>query len=317
MDERYNDMDMLIARFLAGEATPDEAMQLEDWISASAENREAFHQAQAIWGTAAPTPDVEKLWQTLPIHKKSKIIFFTPLRIAAGLLFLAAASVVAYLVMHQAEPVETFLTEQSFEEPRSFSLPEKSSVTLNKTSSLRYAQNFTRQVHLTGEAYFDVTPDPLKPFTITAEELQIKVLGTAFDVSAYAADSTVRVQVIHGKVQMKHLGDSATLLAGDRGVFNKQTKKIRVIKTETHNNLGYATREFEYTDRPLSEILNDLATAYGVTFEMENPAVKTCRLTGEYRGTTLPVILEIITKSLDLEYTINGNRVYISGDGCL
>lgn len=320
MDEHYNDIDTLIAKFLAGEASPEEAMQLDDWMNLSPVNRAAFEQAQVAWGMPYRKPESEKIWKSLRVERKSKTILFTPTRIAAGLLFLAVSSIVSYQVFRQTNPVEeTFLTQKSFEQPISFSLPEKSSVTLNKKSSLRYAKNFSvdRHVALAGEAYFNVTPDKLKPFTIQAGDLEIKVLGTAFDVSAYAQDSLIRVEVVHGKVQMKHLHDSLTLLAGERGVFNKQTKRMRLIKAETHNKLAYATKVFGYIDKPLAEILEDLTLAYGVTFELEKPAVNGCRLTGEYRGMTLPVILEVITKSLDLTYTINGNRVYISGDGCL
>ncbi|HMV10278.1 MAG TPA: FecR domain-containing protein [Cyclobacteriaceae bacterium] len=317
MDERYNDIDTLIAKFLAGEASPEEAMQLDDWINASSENRETFSRAQAVWGTNIPVPDVQKLWQTLPANRKSKIVFFTPLRVAAGLLLLAAASLVTYWAIREVDHNETYLTYESFNSPLPFSLPEKSAVTLNRASSLRHAQNFTRQVFLSGEAYFDITPDPQSPFTIIADDLEIRVLGTAFDVSAYKPDSTIRVQVVHGKVQMKHEGDSILLLAGDQGIFNKQTKNLRIVKTRTHNNLGYATHAFSYTDKPLAEILNDLSAAYGVAFEVEISAVKGCRLTGDYQRMTLPLLLEVITKSLDLTYTINGNRVYISGDGCL
>lgn len=320
MDEHYNDIDTLIAKFLAGEASPEEAMQLDDWINQSPVNRAAFDQAQVAWGKLYRKSDPEKIWKSLPVARKSKTVFFTPIRIAAGLLFLAVLSIVSYQVFRQTNRVdETFLTQKSFEQPVAFSLPEKSSVTLNKTSSLRYAKNFPQNRHavLEGEAYFDVTPDKLKLFTIQAGELEISVLGTAFDVSAYAQDSLIRVEVVDGKVQMKHLHDSITLLGGESGVFNKQTKRIRLIKAETHNKLAYATKVFEYTDKPLAEILEDLTLAYGVTFELEKPGVNGCRLTGEYRGMSLPVILEVITKSLDLTYTINGNRVYISGDGCL
>ena len=88
-------------------------------------------------------------------------------------------------------------------------------------------------------------------------------------------------------------------------------------KTENHNNIGYATHTFTYTDNALGQILDELSVAYGVTFEVENLRVKNCHLTGEYHAMALPVILEVISKSLDLSYSINGNRVYISGDGCL
>lgn len=320
MNEHDNDIESLIAKFLAGEASPEEAMMLEDWMDESIINREAFNQAEAAWQfnkSRHPQPDLQKIYATLPIARKR--VLRAPLRIAAAIVLLTVAAIFTYRAFAPTVAEDSFLTRKSFDKPVSFTLPEKSAITLNKNSSLRYEKVFTRvrRMYLTGEAYFEVTPDDTKPFVIVADALEVKVLGTVFNVLSYPADTLVHVHVVHGRVQMKHATDSLVLLAGDRGFYHKQTHKLWIEKTTAHNNLGYATHAFEYSDQPLREILNDLSAAYGVTFELENTSVMGCRLTGEYRGMTLPVILEVITKSLDLKYTVNGNRVYISGDGCL
>ena len=102
----------------------------------------------------------------------------------------------------------------------------------NENSQLRYPQTFevARTVTLSGEAYFEVTPDSQKPFIISADAIEVKVLGTAFNVSAYAADTVIRIQVVHGKVQVKHLTDSLELEGGQRGLYNKITQKLSVEK---------------------------------------------------------------------------------------
>ena len=323
MDEHYNDIDALIAKFLAGEATPEEAMMLHDWTELSEANKKQLEAAEAVWlldSTGYQKPDTAKLFESFPFTKKRKHVLFTPLRIAASILLLMSISAVLYFFTRPIpEENKNWITKESSQQPLSWQLPEKTTVTLNGKSRIRYPETFEsiRKVELSGEAYFEVTPDPLKPFVISVDALEIKVLGTAFDVSAYDADSIVRVQVVHGSVRMKHKTDSLVLKAGQKGLYDKVMEKLWLEQPPNHNNIGYATHTFSYTDIRLEQILHDLEAAYRVTVEVENPQVKNCHLTGEYHSLDLPVILEVISKSLDLTYSINGNRVYISGDGCL
>ncbi len=325
MDELYNDIDMLIAKFLAGEASPDEAMMLHDWIEQSDSNRRLMQAAETAWAlnnTSYQKPDVTKAFQALPLVKQTKQVFLTPWRIAASVLIVLCTGVSLYFFLRterSTSPEKLWITKESTQRPYSWQLPENTSVTLNGNSSLRYPQTFEniRSVTLSGEAYFHVTPDPRKTFIISADAIEVKVLGTGFNVTAYPTDSVVSVQVVHGSVMMKHVTDSLVLKSGEKGLYHKITQKLWIERPENQNNIGYATHTFTYADKSLAQILDDLSNAYGVNFEVENPRVKECHLTGEYHSMTLPVILEVISKSLDLTYSINGNRVYISGDGCL
>lgn len=322
MDEQYNDMDMLIAKFLAGEATPEEAMLLHDWTEQSDANKKLMEHAEAAWAMNALSyqkPDVREAFQVLHRVKPNKQVLLTPFRIAASVFIILCSGAILYFSLRPSRDENPWIIKESTHQSYSLQLPEKTSVTLNENSQLRYPQIFetSRTVTLSGEAYFDVTSDPQKPFIISAGPIEVKVLGTTFNVSAYPTDTLISVQVVSGKVRIKHLTDSLELEAGQKGLYHKITKKLSIEKAENHNNIGYATHTFTYTDNSLGQILDDLSVAYGVTFNVENPRVKECHLTGEYHSMTLPVVLEVISKSLDLTYSINGNRVYISGDGCL
>lgn len=322
MDKLYNDIDILIAKFLSGEASPEEAMLLQDWIDQSEANKKIFKATEAAW-TLTPSayqkPDAEQAFQSLQLTRQAKQIRFTPLRIAASIIFILCALVALYFSLRTTQKEKLWITKASTQKSFSWQLPEKTTVTLNENSHIRYPKIFEdiRKVELSGEAYFDVTPDPLKPFVLSANGVEIKVLGTAFNVLAYEADTLVSVEVVHGRVSMKYVTDSLILTAGQKGLFNRITKKLWLERAENHNKIAYATHSFTYSDNSLEQILDDLSAAYGVTFEIENPKVKNCHLTGEYHSLELPVILEVISKSLDLTYNISGNRVYISGDGCL
>ncbi len=321
-----NDWDLKIAKFLAGEASPEEAAELQDWLEESEANRNVFELAEASWSFASgdqyQKPDSVAAFHALHAATSApRRIYFTPVRIAASLLLGGCIAAGIYFMSRQdAVTIEQqWITKVTEQTNAAWVLPEGSSVTLNSNSRIQYPKTFkhTRSVSLTGEAFFTVTPDTTRPFVITTDDIEVKVLGTEFNVSAHSADSLVRVQVIHGRVMMLHGADSLILYANQKGFYSKSTQTLWIEETKTHNNLGYATHTFTYEDRSLQAILKDLSVAYNVTFELSNPRVNDCRLTGDYYNMQLPVILEVICKSLDLTYRINGNQVYISGDGCL
>lgn len=326
MNTPDNDWDVEIAKFLAGEASPDDAAALHAWIEESEANRKVFELAEAAWALASTDryqkPDSVAAFRALKASTSApKTIYFTPLGIAASLLLGGCIAAGIYLASRSEEITieQPWITKATKQANEAWVLSEGSSVTLNSNSRLRYPKTFqhTRTVELTGEAFFTVTPDATKPFVITTDDLEVRVLGTEFNVSAQPADSLVRVQVVHGKVMMLHGADSIFLYANQKGFYRKSTQALWIEETKTNNNLGYATHTFTYEDRSLQAILNDLSAAYNVTFELSNSRVNDCHLTGEYHDMPLPVILEVICKSLDLTYRINGNQVYISGDGCL
>jgi transmembrane sensor len=324
MSKPDNDWDVEIAKFLAGEASPEEAAALHTWLDESEANRKIFALAEVAWAYASTDtykkPDTAAAYRTLKTATRAKRNYFTPLRMAASLLLGTCIAVGIYFGTRTTQAVEhPWITKVTTETHTAWVLPEGSAITLNSNSRLRYPKIFehTRTAELTGEAYFNVTPDSTKPFIISTDEVQVKVLGTKFNVSAHAVDSLVRVQVVQGKVMVSHGTDSIILVANQHGFYRKSTRTLWIEETETNNNLGYATHTFTYEDRSLRTILKDLSTAYHVTFELSNARVNDCHLTGEYHDMSLPVILEVVCRSLDLTYRITGNRVYISGDGCL
>lgn len=319
-----HDWDAQIARFLAGEASPEEAIALHDWIGESEANRQTFEIAKTAWGLTGmdqhKKPDATAIFRRLKTETQSFRRYFTPLQIAASLLLGVCIAAGAYLVTRTTpQPEQLWITKTSKQANVAWLLPEGSIITLNSNSRLRYPKTFdhTRTVALTGEAFFTVKTDVAKPFIIVTDDVQVKVLGTEFNVSAHPADSLVRVQVVHGSVLMSHGTDSIVVQKDQKGFYRKSTQTLWIEETQTNNNLGYATHTFAYEDRSFRNILEELSAAYNVTFELSDPRVNDCHLTGEYLDMSLPLILEVVCHSLDLTYHINGNRVYISGDGCL
>lgn len=319
--------DSLIAKFLAGEATPEEAMLMSDWIDQSPENKFLFDQSQQVWAMqnnlVIIKTDKAKAWKTISENispSKSIPLFFTPFRIAASIILIATSALVVYLWKPTAVQQDEWIVKNSHQEISTVALSEGTSIVLNKNSTLVYPIEFrgpTRTINLSGEAFFDVTHNSNKPFVINYEDINIKVLGTAFNIRYLENSGSVETQVTRGKVMMYDQNNSIIINEGWTGIYERSTKKLSLRKTKTANNLGYATHTLTFEDTSLKEVTDNLSESYGVVFVFENEKLKDCHLTSSYKNKPLSFILDVIAESLNLEYIVKGNTVYLSGNGCL
>lgn len=321
----------LLVKFFAGEATPEEAIAIANWVEQSQDNRNLYNELENAWELgrtgARKTPDKEIAWANLQTVLKEKntpriIPFRFNYKIAASILLFLTAGLVAYFYYFKTPaPVEEVIAshrkKRTSKEVEKVKLADGTSVTINRNSTLEWLDNFntkSREVSLAGEAFFDVAHNPEKPFIITVDEVQVKVLGTAFNVSS--TDSTTTAEVIRGKVMMYTSEKQIILEAGMMGHYDKETKELSVIKLTNENGIAYVTHSLSFESASLKEVCEQLSKAYGVQFVLSTK-VKGCTLTSEYHDKSLTFILSVISESLGITYEIKDNIVYITGDGCL
>lgn len=231
----------LVGRYLAGEASPEEAIAVDEWRERSAENRARFEELVTLWEQAAAgnsweAPDDTNAWQQLsadlqlPATSRIRNLFDWRLKIAVALLIILGAGVGAWLFLER--PVLTPPDQIISAEPSILSdtLQDQSVITLARKSRLLVSDGFAitnRQVTLVGEGYFSVKPFPGQPFTIMAGEVKIVVVGTAFNVKQ---DTTgVTVGVSHGVVKMIAGTDSLLVNAGTTGVYERRLQQLHLL----------------------------------------------------------------------------------------
>jgi len=202
-------------------------------------------------------------------------------------------------------------------------LEDGTQVWMNANSKLEYDDNFlegaTREVTLEGEAYFDVTPDKSRPFIVHIHGVDIKVLGTSFNVKGYVDESQVEATLVHGKITIAGRGDQdqVTLAANQRAVFLRENKKLLVennVETDTYTSWRKGVLVFE--DQPLYEILPVLERTFNVTIHTEAGAALDCRFTAKIKNKSLQDVLELFRTSDTIGYRIDGNEVFIDGNFC-
>jgi transmembrane sensor len=229
-------------------------------------------------------------------------------------------------------------------------LPDGSQVWLNSGSKLTYGKEFgvnKREVTLIGEAYFDVVKNPSKPFLIHARNIDIRVVGTAFNVKSYPGDKTTETSLIRGIIEVKIKNrpkEKIILRPNEKLVVAADEKEEKIIdpkqlKTSVVSlkstpqvvidKITYASEDSTvietswmenkliFTDESFRELAMKMERWYGITMKFEDPSCEQLRFTGTFQGETLQQALKAlkITSTYNAEtfnYKINKEVVTIS-----
>jgi len=320
--------DELIAKYLSGEASPEEAVALDDWLQVPA-NRLRFSALQKVWEASFPSKsyrpvNLERAWGNVEQHKhagqktpearhhpKSNVIF----KIAASVLLILSFGGIFYL--YQTKKPEA-ISLSSGDSLKHIHFEDHSVAILNRNSHLVYPQNFNneqREVEFTkGEAFFNIAPDAQKPFVIRTEIATIKVLGTAFNVLVKA--DTLEVSVDHGKVLVYTSTDSVYLEKGEAAFLLANDTAFKTHDSNS-NVWAYATHKFVFNNTSVSEVFRYVEKAQDCTIHISNPEIGNCKLTATFESVSTDYMLNLITEALNLSVTKNDDRTFtVEGEGC-
>lgn len=206
-------------------------------------------------------------------------------------------------------------------------LPDGTVVWLHPQAELHYPVPFQtdrRSVTFAGEAFFEVTKDAHRPFLIQSGPMQIRVVGTSFNVRATPRQAIFEVAVVTGKVLVRSTrpGERASfapvvLLPRQEVLYNVSTDQLTrySLPAEPRRPL-YEPVSVAFSDASMKDVIDQLEARFNVRIRAANPAVNACRLTADFTHQSLPAILELLCASLDATYTIAGGTVMIDGEGC-
>jgi len=154
------------------------------------------------------------------------------------------------------------------------SFPDGSRVWLNAASSIKYPLKFegNRTVILTGQAYFEIAPDPGHPFIVKVGEMEVRVLGTSFDIMAYKDEQVVNTTLVNGAVKVLQGNTSATLHPGQQSTLNPANGKMEIAIANLENVLAWRNGKFELENTGLPTFLRQLSRWYDIEIAVEAPA---------------------------------------------
>lgn len=327
--EEKNNIDEKWVAYLAGEteSTPD--LPVSD-------HRE-FAAWEEIWDLAGTThsfrhSDPDQAWKKLneKIVAKSTVLphrRFSFLRYAALFLALFALGSITFLLTRNQQMVPNdsvaALPEmkiiRTLSHPATFTtvvLPDGTTVKLNAGTTLQYPEKFTagsRVVKLSGEGYFDVVHDTMKPFVVEVDNALVEDIGTSFNVSSYPGKK-VEVNVTSGSVRIteKISRKEALLAAGSSGKIASANGTISVSNQLSSNYISWMTKQLSFRHTPLSTVLEELENCYHVRLEISDPRIAKISYTANFEKFDLEDILPIIARTHHLTVTKQSNGYVLS-----
>ncbi len=196
----------------------------------------------------------------------------------------------------------------------SITLSDGTIVYLNSESELRYPVNFVgrdRRVYLSGEAYFDVVQDEAHPFIVDMGNSSVRVLGTSFDVRAYADEDEVLTTLVQGSVKFSAGKEFVTLEPGKQAVLGK-SGSIETREVDTYLYTAWKEGVFAFKRQRLEEIMKVVARWYDVNIFWENVSQKEVTFTGKMkRYDDFSKVVEVLEMTGNTEFVIKENNIFI------
>jgi ferric-dicitrate binding protein FerR (iron transport regulator) len=188
-------------------------------------------------------------------------------------------------------------------------LPDRSHVWLNKKASLSFAKkakDFKRSVKLTGEAYFEVSHNPAKPFTVFSDAGLVRVLGTSFNINPSLNGKTI-IDVYTGRVKCVLKKDSSkqiTLIGGQRGILTPAENKIEKDSVCDINSLAWKTGKIAFHNSSLQKVCLTLSTYFDTTITCSTE-VSNLSLNVQFNHPRIDDALKVIGITLDLQVKVD------------
>jgi transmembrane sensor len=329
----------LVAKYLSGEATTSDKQAVENWAAFSEQNRNELEEAKylfektgeyyqiksfntnAAWIKTKQKTDSKTISITPP-EKPRKVFISTFYKYAAILVLALLVGTAGYYfgLKNQLQHVYSEVISAENQVVNEYILPDGSVVALNSNSKLQFPKKFKnniREVTITGEAFFDVQPDPEKPFIINAGKAQVKVLGTSFNISAYPENETVEVVVETGTVQVVSTEKLSTpetseilLNPGEKGILLNSLRKLEKGLNSDPNYLAWKTHNLVFNNIPLADVINRLNKTYHTEIKLKDETLQHLVLTAQFEKKSVEFILNVVQLTFGLELE-QENDIYI------
>ena len=367
MQNRKGNIDVqVLMRYLEGIGTYEDTCKVKVWFSDAESEDELYKKCLQFWDGISLEPNIFGYSETNTldhIHHKIKLeeaVFLNKTNIFKSIIRYAAIFILAFSLSgmlffyvgknHVANP------KQSFSElivplgsRAQFSLPDGTAVTLNAGSKLKYDNRFgitDRVVQLEGEGYFKVAKDASRTFTVKTSYLNVRALGTEFNVKAYPDDKTIETTLVEGSVNIESISekknaDMHVLKPNQKLTFFKKDSTVVDETVETKGKVENKTQTIQkqkiasiprlvteniniepviswkenrwiFEKQSLSQIAIELERKFDVQIKFESDRLKTFRFTGIIINEPIEQVLEVMSITAPINFKLKGRVVTLS-----
>ncbi|WP_339923819.1 FecR domain-containing protein [uncultured Cyclobacterium sp.] len=322
--------DSLLIKYLLEETSPDEIAAVETWIAENPKHKKHFQEFRWVWTKSkdlvqSGNMDEEAAWERFQmlreanqkkVQPKAHQVFLASgwARIAATFMLLAAVTAIVFSFLpHSGKALYSNVALVADQEATEEVLLDGSLLTLNKNAKLSYSQKWlgnNRLVKLEqGEAFFEVEKNPKKPFVVAVGELEVKVLGTSFNIKKTKEKTIVIVeegvvQVKTGTVGLLLQKNEKATINNDKGTIEKSVSTDQLFKY-------YVSKEFVAKNLKLTTLVDALNDAYNSEVEVLSVRAKEMSITTTLDYGSLRDNLEIISQTLGVTVYQKGDNIII------
>ena len=328
-----NRLAYLFYRFYEKKCTPAEQDELFTLLQNAEYDAELRQLIDKSWTQDIPTylqdPQIADrilehiIRQAPPVLQTPSVNRFTPwLKYAAAVIIIAGISLWVVTHWRSAQhplPAPALAVIPSPAPDQCITLPDGSKVLLHKHAHIDFPSAFsakTREVSLTGEAYFDIRRDA-RPFIVHTGNIKTTVLGTAFDVNVDEKDLTITV--LKGKVKVENeKGDFSILRRNEQVLVDLVHNRLKKTQVDAGEFISWKKPYFLFNDITLREAIDELEQRFHVSVTLTNPASENCHVTASFiQGEPLEQIIKVLSKINNMDYKASaGGGFELSGDGC-
>lgn len=324
----------LLAKYFSEECTKEEIASVHQWKDHSKENEILFNQVKRDQeiinlNKSMNKVNVDSAWEKvrnriqedepeLLIEEETKTRPLIPvaLKYAAAIIVLVGLGFLTSKVYQRVwNPSVTIQYAAINEQGKEIVLPDGSTVVLNAESKISYPAAFAeneRRIILEGEAYFDVTKNPEKPFIIDAKNAEVRVLGTSFNVNASIPGYKVEVFVESGLVQLSRKEDgNEKILINPGGLGVLDTDNVSNTTNTDMNIIAWKTKEIVFQEDSLEKVIRTLNKVYNTNIDCNNEDVLDLKYTTTFRDQDIDSILNIICLTFDLKVESTEEAIYL------
>jgi len=191
-------------------------------------------------------------------------------------------------------------------------LPDGSVVTINKGSSITYPSKFkgnTRKISLEGEAFFNITPDKKKPFIVSVNDVQVRVVGTSFNVKTINGNTEVIVET--GIVRVTKAEKMIELKAAEKLLAKTADTALTKEKVTDHLYNYYRSKEFVCENTPLWRLVDVLNEAYNANIVIGSNELKNLPLDATFNDLSLDEVLKVISITFNIKVNREGDKIIL------
>ena len=329
-NQNIDKIEEILFRYYQGKVTNEEYQLIVAWSESSEENKKLIQQLYSIYLATDIRKVTKQVDTEKALHKVSnqiairkKSIGWKWIQYAAAILFIPLLVTIGLLLRNNKSEYHSSIAQIVNVRTNpgmitSVVLPDSSIVYLNSESSLSYPLVFdgkTREVHLIGEAYFEVTKNRHKPFTVQSDAMRVRVLGTTFNFKSDKSCRVAEATLIEGEIEVKGNNDEGMVILspGQKAELNRTTKRLIVKQVDSKLDAVWHDNLIPFEKADIYGIVKTLERFYDVKIILA-PDIK---IDNTYSGVlkrkdSIESVLNSLKNSIPIDYKIVGNNIFIS-----